>query len=763
MKKSAAEIESDRLGCIKKYKILDTPREKNFDDLTELAAQVFSVPIVVISVIDKNRLWFKSTVGLNLTQTERYSSFCTHIQQSELFIIEDATQDARFAQHPLVTGALAVRFYAGAPLIDAEGLVLGALCLVDRVPRTLSKEQATLLQSFALHVMTLFDLRLEQIKLQQALLERNQLHNTLIESEERWRFALEGSNQGIWDIDVSLNQIFLSPRCKEMLGYQAEQISADMSEWLGLVHPDDLSCLVAAKQLAVDGSSKYFENEHRKMTADGSWKWILVRGMVLRRDEAGMPLRFIGTYTDINEKKLNEAEVLRLAQFDGITSLPNRSLFTDRLSQEMKQAKRNGKSLALIMLDIDRFKEVNDSLGHQQGDFLLKLVSERLLQCVRTTDTVGRLGGDEFTIILTNVNNPVDIEQAAFKIVTALAEPYQLGGDLAYITVSLGITLYPDDAIDIEELFKNADQAMYTAKDSGRNRHCYYMPSMHTKSSHKAYIASELRNALSNNELSVFYQPIVNLATNQIDKAEALLRWKHPKEGDISPALFIPIAEETGQIIAIGDWVFKQAAIAVKACREKIHHQFQISVNKSPIQFKVDLRPHFSWIEHLTALGLPGESIVIEITEGLLIEVTESLKIQFDAFKNAGIQVALDDFGTGYSSLSYLQQFDVHYLKIDRAFIKNLGPNLADLALCEAIIVMAHKLGMKVIAEGVETTEQMELLKIAGCDYAQGFLFSRAVPLNELHELHYLAISDINSRQLEELSKPLEKEQGELL
>ena len=255
----------------------------------------------------------------------------------------------------------------------------------------------------------------------------------------------------------------------------------------------------------------------------------------------------------------------------------------------------------------------------------------------------------------------------------------------------------------------------------------------------------------------------MNLATNQIDKAEALLRWKHPKEGDISPALFIPIAEETGQIIAIGDWVFKQAAIAVKACREKIHHQFQISVNKSPIQFKVDVRPHFSWIEHLTALGLPGESIVIEITEGLLIEVTESLKIQFDAFKNAGIQVALDDFGTGYSSLSYLQQFDVHYLKIDRAFIKNLGPNLADLALCEAIIVMAHKLGMKVIAEGVETTEQMELLKIAGCDYAQGFLFSRAVPLNELHELHYLAISDINSRQLEELSKPLEKEQGELL
>ena len=733
MQRNAADVESDRLESLKKYQILDTPREKCFDDLTKLAAQIFSAPIVAISILDHDRQWFKSSVGLSVTQTERCISFCTHtIEQSDPLIIEDVTHDQRFEQNPLVIGELGIRFYAGVPLLDAEGLALGSLCIIDHVPRKLSNEQTKILQSFGKHVMALFELRLKQFKLEQALLDRDQIYSNLIESEERWKFALEGSNQGVWDLDVRLDHIFLSPHCKEMLGYQEEQISADMGEWLRLIHPDDLSCLISARQLAIDGNSKVFENEHRKLAKDGTWKWVQVKGMVLRRDDKGLPLRIIGTYTNINDKKLNEAEVLRLAHFDGITSLPNRSLFTDRLSQEIKKAERNGKSLALIMLDLDRFKEINDTLGHHQGDLLLKLVSERLLKCVRATDTVGRLGGDEFTIILADLNHPEDVEIIALKILARLAEPYQLKEDLVYATASLGITVFPADGNEIEELFKNADQAMYTAKSSGRNQHCYFTPSMQIILSDKAYLASELRNAISNKEFSVIYQPILNLVTNQIEKAEALLRWKHPKEGDISPAIFIPIAEDTGQIVEIGDWVFKQAAAAVKSCRDKIHHQFQISVNKSPIQFKASSRNHFYWLDHLSAIDLPGDSIVIEITEGLLLEGTESLKTQFTTFKNAGIQFALDDFGTGYSSLSYLQQFDIDYLKIDRAFVKNLGPSSADLALCEAIIVMAHKLGVKVIAEGVETAQQLDLLKIAGCDYVQGFLFSKAIPLNEL-------------------------------
>ena len=740
MQKNAADFESDRLKSLKKYQILDTPREKSFDDLTELVAKMFSVPIVAISIMDAERQWFKSSVGLSITQTERCISFCTHtIEHPVPLIIEDVIVDPRFAQNPLVIGELGIRFYAGVPLLNAEGLALGSLCIIDHVPRQLSDEQTEILLSFGKHVMALFELRLQKLKLEKALLdrdqvlhERDQVYSHLVESEERWKFALEGSNQGIWDLDVKLDHIFLSPKCKEMLGYQEEQVSTDMGEWLRLIHPDDLSCLIAARQLAIDGESKVFENEHRKLAKDGSWKWVQVKGMVLRRDEVGLPLRMIGTYTDINDKKLNEAEVLRLAHFDGITSLPNRSLFTDRINQEIKKAKRNGMLLALIMLDLDRFKEVNDTLGHQQGDLLLKLVSERLLECVRATDTVGRLGGDEFTIILTDLNDPLDIEITALKILARLAEPYQMNEQLVYATASLGITVFPYDGNEINELFKHADQAMYTAKSSGRNQHAYFTPSMQKIASDKAHLASELRNAVANNEFTVMYQPILNLTTNQMDKAEALLRWKHPKLGDISPSVFIPIAEDSGQISEIGYWVFKQAAPAVKLCRDEINSQFQISVNKSLVQFKPSSQNPFGWIDYLNGKDIPGEGIVIEITEGLLLEDAEILKTQFRAFKNVGIQFALDDFGTGYSTLSYLQQFDIDYLKIDRAFVKNLGASSADLALCEAIIVMAHKLGIKVIAKGVETLQQMELLKIAGCDYAQGFLFSKAIPLNEI-------------------------------
>ena len=735
MKNSTGGNEKARQESLEKYEILDTSKEKNLDDLTQLAAQVFSVPIVAISLIDKDRQWFKSSVGLGISQTERCISFCTHtIEQSEILIIENATQDERFKRNPLVTGELGIRFYAGTPLFDAEGVALGSLCIIDKVPRKLTTQQAHILESFGKHVMALFDLRLKQIKLQQALLERDILHHNLIQSEERWKFALEGSNQGIWDLDVTLNNIFLSPRCKEMLGYTDEQISTDMSEWLQLIHPDDLPCLISARQMAIDGISKTFENTHRKLAIDGSWKWIQVKGMVVTRDSCGMPIRIIGTYTDINEKKLNEAEMLRLAHFDGITSLPNRSLFTDRLNQEIKKAKRNSKSLALVMLDLDRFKEINDNLGHQQGDLLLKLVSERLLKCVRGTDTVGRLGGDEFTIIITELTNLEDVELMIIKLLSTVGQPYQMSQDLAYITASIGITFYPKDADNTEELYKNADLAMYKAKNSGKNRHCYFTPVLKQTSKDKNYLANELRNALSNNELSVFYQPIINLSNNKIEKAEALLRWKHSKEGSISPSIFIPIAEETGQIVEIGDWVFKQATVAAKLCREKINHKFQISVNKSPIQFKVDSTVQFNWINYLAKSDLPGESIVIEITEGLLLEGSEVIKKRIDDFKNNGIQIALDDFGTGYSSLSYLQQFDINFLKIDRVFIKDLEPDSSDLALCEAIIVMAHKLGMSVIAEGVDKIQQLELLKLAGCDFAQGFLFSEAMPLNRLLE-----------------------------
>lgn len=572
------------------------------------------------------------------------------------------------------------------------------------------------------------------ISIVQDITDKKLAEIALQESEQRWSFALDGSNQGVWDLNIVTNKIFLSPRCKEMLGYPEEQISTDMNEWVKLIHPDDLPCLVSARMLALKGEVKSFENEHRKLTSDGTWKWIQVKGMVVERDELHAPLRVIGTYTDISERKKIEADVLRLAHFDSITDLPNRTLFLDRLNQEQKKSNRNKKSFALLMLDLDRFKEVNDSLGHQKGDLLLKIVGERLVNCVRDTDTVGRIGGDEFTIILTELNHLNDIEQLVTKILNRVSAPYLLDGNVAYVTASIGITLYPNDTTDINELLKNADQAMYSAKNNGKNTYAFFTPLMQKTIFEKINVANNLRNALSRNEFLLLYQPIINLQTYQMHKAEALIRWQHPDEGIISPALFIPVAEETGQIVEIGEWVFHEAAAAIKNCREKIHPEFQISINKSPVQFRVDTKPHSSWFEYLNLLNLPGNSLVVEITEGLLLDKSESLNDKFKAFKDAGIQIALDDFGTGYSSLSYLKQYDIDYIKIDQVFVKNLLPDSEDFILCEAIIVMAHKLKMKVIAEGVETLQQLELLKSVECDFAQGYYFSRPIKLADLYE-----------------------------
>jgi diguanylate cyclase (GGDEF)-like protein len=389
----------------------------------------------------------------------------------------------------------------------------------------------------------------------------------------------------------------------------------------------------------------------------------------------------------------------------------------------------------LMLLDLDRFKEVNDTLGHDMGDILLKEGARRLSSCVRGTDTVARLGGDEFTIILSELHDPANVERIAQDILKKLAEPFHLKREVAYVSASIGITLYPNDGASIETLLKNADQAMYASKNQGRNRYNYFIPSMQEAAQNRMRLANDLRGALEADQFSLVYQPIVELATGVIHKAEALIRWQHPNRGEVSPTEFITIAEETGLIIDIGDWVFRETACQVKHWRERHHADFQISINKSPIQFHNKCNSHAAWFEHMQQQGLSGQSIVVEITEGLLLDASTAITDQLLEFRDAGMQVALDDFGTGYSSLSYLKKFDIDYLKIDRSFVSNLAPGSDDMALCEAIIVMAHKLGIKVIAEGVETVQQRNLLSTVGCDYGQGYLFSKPLPAVEFEKL----------------------------
>ena len=391
--------------------------------------------------------------------------------------------------------------------------------------------------------------------------------------------------------------------------------------------------------------------------------------------------------------------------------------------------------IALLFIDLDKFKEVNDTLGHSMGDILLAEAARRIGECVRDTDTVARLGGDEFIVILAKLDDAGSAERIAGSILQKLAEPFRLGDELAHVSASIGITLYPDDATGVEDLLKNADQAMYMAKDKGRNRFSYFTQAMQQAAQNRLRLVSDLRGALEANQFRVYYQPIVDLATGSINKAEALIRWQHPERGLISPAEFIPLAEETGLIVEIGDWVFKESARQIKHWRMLHNAAFQISVNMSPVQFRSTDCACNIWVSYLRELELPGQSMVIEITEGLLLDIDANVTDELRGFRDAGIQISIDDFGTGYSSLSYLKKFDIDYLKIDQSFVRDLADDPDDMALSEAIIVMAHKLGLKVIAEGVETEAQRKLLSDAGCDYAQGYLFSRPVPAGEFEEL----------------------------
>jgi diguanylate cyclase (GGDEF)-like protein/PAS domain S-box-containing protein len=445
--------------------------------------------------------------------------------------------------------------------------------------------------------------------------------------------------------------------------------------------------------------------------------------------------RYVILFSDITDKKRTQDIIWRQANFDSLTDLPNRRRVQEILSQELVGAMESGSELALMILDLDGFKEVNDTLGHDRGDVLLQAAATRLRSCLGEKDILGRMGGDEFIVILPNIPEHRHADSVACAMLECMSRPFDLISDVAYISGSVGITFSPKDGVDVDILLKNADQAMYAAKNAGRNRVGYFDASMQEAAQNRMQLANDLRRALTQNEFKLVYQPIIELKSGLVYKAEALLRWHHPRRGTVSPAEFIPVAEETGSIVQIGDWVFQEAAR--QAAQWRLNHQpnFQISVNVSPAQFKTSNASGPDGKLQLNGLGIAGDGIVVEITEGLLLDANEAVNDKLLGFRDAGIQVSLDDFGTGYSSLSYLKKFDIDYIKIDQSFVRNMGSGTDDLALCEAIIVMAHKLGMKVIAEGVETEEQRDLLLAAGCDYGQGYLFSRPVPAEQLEPM----------------------------
>jgi len=438
---------------------------------------------------------------------------------------------------------------------------------------------------------------------------------------------------------------------------------------------------------------------------------------------------------DISQRKHAETVIWNQANFDALTSLPNHNLFLQKLEHEIRSCDRSNLSLALLYLDLDRFKDVNDTLGHDKGDLVLIETTSRIKKSVRQVDTVSRLGGDEFTIILSQIDDPLSVQRVCQQLLESLARPYHLDDEKVYLTASVGVTFYPGDSRDIETLQRNADQAMYAAKGRGRNCYHFFTPELQERAHRKREMINDLRTAMQQSQFEIYYQPIVSMRDGGISKAEALLRWHHPESGMVSPSIFIPIAEEIGLITELGDWVFHNATEQVRHWRDQFNPDFQVSINSSPLQWTDAHDTMNKWFSHLRESGIDGQMLNVEITEDLLMEPNDRITNRLLDFRNAGIQISIDDFGTGYSSLAYLNQFDIDYLKIDQSFVRNLDHDHNDLALCEAIIVMAHKLGIEVIAEGVESETQDQLLRDFGCDFGQGYLYSKAVPADEFTSL----------------------------
>ncbi len=483
---------------------------------------------------------------------------------------------------------------------------------------------------------------------------------------------------------------------------------------------------------------RFYDAIHEALARDGLWvgemwnrrksgeSYLQETTITVVKDSVGSVLNYVSVATDITERKAAEDLIRRQANYDSVTGLPNRHMFHARLQQGARQADGNGSKMALLLIDLDRFKEVNDTLGHSIGDRLLAEVAGRLQKQVSPEHTIARIGGDEFALVLTDIADCSAAGAMAQEVLQCFEAPATIGYELVFMSASIGISIYPDDTRSLEDLFKNADQALYAAKASGRNCLHYFTPALEQAAIDRMHLANDLRRAVAEEQFVVHFQPIVELATGRITKAEALIRWRHPTRGMVSPGAFIPLAEETGLIVPLGDWVARRAIEEVARFRRDFDPRFQITVNQSPAQFRGNHFAEIGWIHELPAQGLDGRAIAIEITEGLLLHADPVAKANLLAFRDAGIQIAIDDFGTGYSSLAYLRRFDIDTLKIDRSFVADLEG--VGLDICEAIIVMAHRLGLEVVAEGVETERQRDILRDIGCDYVQGFLYAPALP-----------------------------------
>ena len=740
--------EADRLANLRAYDALDTRPEPAFDELARLAASIAGTPVSLVSLIDADRQWFKAAVGVELHETPRDLALCGYtILGRDLMVVPDASADPRFDDNPLVTGPLHVRFYAGTPLVTPEGHAVGTLCVIDTVPRTLTDEQQDALRLLGRQAVG-------QLRLRRAAKQ-------VAEGERFARATVDALTARVAVLDEAGRVMATNAAWRAAdpagLGEGADFLAAcggrGQCGGIGVADPADAAAVTAGLADVLAGRRGLFTMEYADAAADeAGHRWSLVRASRFE-DGRGRP-RLVLCQEDVTDRHRSADRLRYDARHDALTGLPNRVLFAERVDRCIALARRPGYAFAVLFLDLDRFKIINDSLGHLAGDRLLTTVAARIGAAVRPADTVtlagdgpeistgggtdgwrsvARMGGDEFTVLLEDLRSPGDAARVAERVRAAVAEPVEYDGQELTTTVSIGIvaccggTGGPAGYETAKELLRDADAAMYKAKAAGKDRYVVFDQAMHAEVVRRMHLEGDLRRAVCRGELELHYQPIVSLSAGRRTVGfEALVRWRHDGRL-VGPGDFIPVAEDTGIIVPIGAWVLRTACGQLAAWRAGggAMADLYVTVNVSRRQLAdPGLLPLVQDV--LAETGLPPAAVGLEITESAIMDDPAAAeRVLADLKTRAGVRLSIDDFGTGYSSLGCLRQFPIDLLKIDRSFVRNVTGDARDAAVMRTIVTLAHDLDMTVVAEGIEQADQAAFLAGARCDLTQGFLFSR--------------------------------------
>lgn len=704
-----------RLAALAQYELQQGTNTIELGGVVDLAAKLFDVPIVLVSIVECDRQRFHAKIGLDVCETHRDVSFCAHalsLERDEILLVPDAALDPRFADNPMVTGAPGIRFYAGVPLRSPDGYVLGTLCIIDTRPRAVPTiSERAHLQSLAAIVVDKLEMR------------------RLAVASEAGRSRFENisatSPDGIICADHIGNITFWNAAAERLFGYPAgavlgSSIAMIVPQALRGAHEAGLRRMAQGAKPKLVGSTV----ELPAVRQDGSEFQIELSLSMWREDGKAS---FGATIRDITSRRANEAHLHKLAHFDGLTDLPNRTMLLARMTAQIA----SGAPAALVLIDLDGFKHVNDTLGHTTGDAVLRQLATRIEGCVGATATVARLGGDEFAVLMpTSADNDDSIADTADCLMTAIAEPASFESDHLHVSASIGVALFPDDANNATDLLSAADLAMYQAKAEGRGCRRFFTPGLRDVALRRRAFEGEIRRALSNGEFALFYQPQVRLHDGALLGVEALLRWHHPRLGLLTPDAFLPSIEAGLLAAEVGRWTLETACVDALPLR-RLEPNLVMGVNLFEAQFRSG-RLATDVIDVLTRTTLPPAALELEITENIILRHDETMLEPLRRLRALGVGIAFDDFGTGFASLSLLKRFPLTRIKIDRSFVRDICNDRADAAIVTALVFLAGALEVEVIAEGVETNAQCDLLRTCGCPSVQGYLFARPMPFDEL-------------------------------